>query len=422
MARKVRSSRKQEDRDLTQIHNSYVSNLDSLNVFIINLTPVAKEHGRVTEARQDRLIDRFLEIFRRAEREAGSVAKDEKKKTVEFKLTGQLAEEFRKVFREYLFLSPKQVELLYKSAFVMLISYFDFLISDLIYYYYQSYPASLTGKELSLKLSELQQCEDISEAVRFLISKEVDRILYDSLNDQIKYFEDFLKIDCKKKIINWDIINEAVERRNIIVHNDSRINRRYLDNVSKTDVSEKVKNLKEGKLVRIDEKYFRVVFNELFLAGIILHQCCWRKWAKNKIEQADTHLCEDIYDTLLKEKWQFAERLCLFSKDLDVNSERTRLVLDINYCQCLKWQGKQDELESELKRFNTRTLRPIYELALCALESNIEGFYKSIEKAIVADDMKEEYFMEWPLFRELRKDRNYIENVKNAFAAISKQG
>ena len=144
-------------------------------------------------------------------------------------------------------LTQSNVKLLHKSAFVMLISYFDFLISDLIHYFYQRYPESLSGKELSIKLNELKLCDHLTEAMDYIVNKEVDKVLYDSLEVQKGYLKNYLKIDIKENIIHWDKINEAIERRNIIVHNNSKINRRYLKSVDLSVIPEKTKNLKEGK-------------------------------------------------------------------------------------------------------------------------------------------------------------------------------
>ena len=126
-----------------------------------------------------------------------------------------------------------------------------------------------------------------------------------------------------------------------------------------------------------------------------------------------------MYDALSQKKWTVAERLGLFSKECKVSSERNRLYLNINYCQSLKWQNKKDDLGKNLEKFDTSTLSPKYILALCALKSDKHNFYKNIEGAIIVDEMKEEDFMEWPLFRELRKKPDYEERIKSAFISVS---
>jgi hypothetical protein len=401
--------------DIGSIHHNFTANLEGLRVFISNLSPVAKEHDKIL---MEKITEIFEELTKITDVPENNLKKTKHKKIV-FKPTKKQKEQVLKSLKALPHLTPGNVGLLYKSAFVTLVSYFDFLISDLIHYFYQRYPKSLSGKELSITLSELKLCDHLTEATDYIVNKEVDKVLYDSLECQKRYFKNFLKIDIKENIIYWDKINEAIERRNIIVHNNSKINRRYLKSVDLSVISEKTINLKEGKEIGINEDYFTIIFDEIFIAGIILIQNCWRKWKNDDIDNADSYLISNIYDGLCQEKWIVAERLGLFAKECKVFCESNRLYLNINYCLSLKWQNKKDQLEKELVKFDTTTLSPIYILALYALKSDRHNFYKSIEGAIIVDKMKEDDFMEWPLFRELRKKPDYEERIKSAFISVS---
>jgi len=412
-----KKKREKIEYDIRVIHSSFVTNLRSLRVFVSNLTPIVKRQDEV-------LIENTMKTIRKAHKIFGLSKSELKKKRIKrtkFKPTETQLSKMFSVLRGLPRLTPRNVQLLYKSAFVMLISYFDFLISDLIHYFYQSFPESLTGKELSITLNELKLCNDISEGISYMVNREIEKVSYKSLDDQIRYFENYLKIDCKKNLINWNGITETVERRNIIVHNDSKINRRYLKNVDLSIIPEKTKDLKEGREILIREDYFMTAFYEIFIGGIILLQCCWRAWEKDDIENADGELIEIIYDTLREEEWKVAERLGLFSKECKVYDERNRLYLDVNYCQSLKWQNKTEQLEKELEKFDVSSLGPKYILALAALKSDREQFYRNIKKAIAIDEIKKENLMEWPLFREFRKDPEYEKRIKKAFASASRK-
>ena len=413
---KVKEQKKQYDLD--RIHNSFTENIESLRVFVSNLAPEVRKHDRILIKKTERAskdLTKLIGLYK------NDLERKESEKA-EFKLTDEQVSRIISITRNLPRMPPYNVELLYKSAFVMLISYLDFLISDSIHFYYQTYPKSLSGKELSIALSELELCSDISEATDFIINKEVEKVTYKSLDDQIKYFENNLNIDCKKSIIGWSRIKEATERRNLIVHNNSRINRRYLTNVDLSLIPEKTKDLKEGDQISIKENYFMAVLHEIFIAGVILAQCCWRKWKKDEIMSADTLLIRSIYDALVKEEWATAERLGLFSKECDVCNDRNRLYLNINYWQSLKWQNKSQELEKELEKFDVSGLSPIYVLSLSALKSDGKSFHKNIKKAIISDNLKKEDLMEWPLFREFRKDPHYEKGIEEEFESISKQG
>ena len=381
----MEKNKKQERKrqyDIETIHHSFTENLEGLGTFVGNLTPIVKEHDEVSLRKVKKAA--IEKINRIVTQHQSELERNKKYKINLENLVSQMVDSLK----DWPHFPPSEVLLLSKSSFIILTSYFDFLISDLIRWFHQTYPESLSGKEWSITLNELKLYDDVSEVIAHFVNKEVDKLGYDSLSNQKRYFKKYLRIDTKEHIIHWNKINEAKERRNIIVHNDSIVNRRYLENVDLSVIPEKTKDLKEGKKITINEDYLTTVFDEILIAGIILIQCCWRKWRKGDIDNADSQLIGDMHDALLKEKWPIAERLGLFSKECKVCNERNRLYLDIHYCQSLKWQNKKDELEKELKKFDMSTRSPIYILALCALKNDKGHFYKNVEKAIIVDKME----------------------------------
>ena len=418
-AKKVK--KKKEQLDFKKIHHSFTTNLESLEAFVKNVSPIAEKHDKATGKATREKLDKFAEGIRKI----FGVNKDKldkrKRKQLIEGMTEDQVKQIIQLAADLPRLTLPQTELLHRSSFVILVSYFDFLLSDLIHYFYRKYPESLSGKDLALTLSELKLLGGVDEAIDFVINKEAESVLYDSLEKQKLYLKNTLKIDTKDGVINWNKLVEAVERRHIIVHNDCKINRRYLAKVDPSQIPEKTKDFKEGMQVRIAESYFRSIFEETCVSGVVLLQCCWRKWEKDDTLDADSGLNSDIYDALLKENWIRAERLGLFSKECKVANQASRLALDVNYCQSLKWQGKKNELEEELKKFDISALSPRFALALYALMSDHDSFYKNVEHAITVDKIQETDFMEWPLFRELRKDPDYEARIKTVFRSIAEK-
>ena len=412
-----RIKRGKEQFHFSRIHDSFARNIESLEAFVNSVAPIAEKHDQATRKKLDKFTKEMFKIFGLPK---GKIDKRKRKQVVEG-VTEVQVNQIIQLTADLPRLTVPQAELLYRSSFVMLVSYFDFLLSDLIHYFYRKYPESLSGKELPLTLSELKLLGGVDEAVNSVINKEADSVLYKSLGEQKLYLKNTLKIDTKDSIINWNKLVESVERRHIVVHNDCKINRRYLTSVDLSQIPEKTRDLKEGTQVRITESYFRSVFEEICASGLVLLQVCWRKWEKDDTASADEQLILDIYDTLVKEKFTLAERLGLFSKECKVANQAYRLILDVNYCQSLKWQGKKDELEEELKKFDISALTPKFTLAVYALRSDRDRFYNNLENAITVDKMSEKYFMEWPLLRELRKDPDYETRIKTVFRTISEK-
>jgi hypothetical protein len=409
--------KQQKQYNLSTIHDSFVKNLESLKFFVNNISPIAKKQdiGLLRDSKE--LIERFLEL--------GGIDMDKlklKNKT-EVKLKFKNKEEYKRAvsfLKRIPKLPPINAELLYKSSFVMLTSYFDFLTSDLVSYFYKTYPDSLSGRDLVIGLNELKLSSDLNDAVSYIINKEVENVLYKNLEDQINYFKNNLKIDCRESIINWNVIKEGVERRNIIVHNNSLINKRYLKNINKDSLKEKDDSLKEGKRIDVTQDYFLKIFYEIFIAGVIMIQCCWRKWQKEDISIADGYLNNTLFDLLSKENWPEAERLGFFARTINTHDDATKLMLEINYLQALKWQNKNIDLNKELNKIDSSNLDHLFLLGIYALKSDRVSFYKNINKAIITKNLKEESFMEWPIFREFRKDPGYKRKIKLAFLSVKK--
>ncbi|OGC79832.1 MAG: hypothetical protein A2145_03535 [candidate division Zixibacteria bacterium RBG_16_40_9] len=407
---------RKNELSIYQINRSFLNNLEGLRLFVDNLIPVATKHD-ITQAVK---VKKYAEkITKKLDKLEESV----KKQNMEAGILQVKIDEIKFDFIKNIFYSPilttSNIELLYKSSFVMLLTYFDFLIADLIRYYFKLYPETLSekAKDLSISLSDLKQCKDILEAESFIVSKEVDKVLYNkNLNDQKKYFENYLKVDCKTHIVNWSKINEAMERRHIIVHNNSMVYRRYMQNIDSSKINDGKGGVKEGQQIKVEPNYFKATFDELFIAGVILTQCCWRKWDKVNIDICDSELNITIYDKLVQERWAVAEKLGLFAKECELSNDSYRLTLAINYAQSLKWQNKKDELENELKGIDISTLSPRYIVGIAALRDDREGFYKNINKVVSTNEMTVKDFMEWPLFREFRKDADYQRRIKSAFS------
>jgi hypothetical protein len=407
-----------EQYTIQMAQQNFTENMESLSLFITNLRPVAKEHDKNSVKNTIEKVDEVFKIVgisKKELQEKKSIRKD-------LKLTDKQSVRIINILYDLKRLTPSNVELLHKSVFVILVSYFDFILSDLIHCFYQMHPESLSGKELSITLKELKLCSYLDEAINYIINKEVDKVLFDNLENQKNYLKSYLKIDIKENIICWNRINEAIERRNIIVHNNGKINRRYLKSADLSVLSDvKSKKLKEGKTIRIDEGYFTTIYNEILIAGTILIQSCWRKWRKEKVSSADAQLNKSMYDALYQEKWVVAEKLGLFAKECEISTQEISLYLNINYCQSLKWQNKKAEFAKEFAKYDISTLSPKYKLALYALKNDKNNFYKNVEGAITIDQMKKDDFMEWPLFRELRKDPDYEEKIKTTFISASQK-
>lgn len=154
------------------------------------------------------------------------------------------------------------------------------------------------------------------------------------------------------------------------------------------------------------------MYDEILVAGVAIAQSCWRKWRKDDLDEADRSLIIIVYNLLKREEWKVGEKIGYLSKNMKICDASSRTMLDINYCQSLKWQGKKTELDVELKKFDESNLSPKYKVGLAALRSDKESFYKYAQQAVAIKEISEDDFYEWPLFREMRQDTEYKEKIE----------
>ena len=264
-------------------------------------------------------------------------SKKEKSKVSEEKLL-EIAKKIRKKPK----LSAQNFQILSSSSFLMLNNYFEYLIADLLTYHYTKYKETLNSKEFKVSLKEIEEYESVEELEKHLIFKEVETMLIEmSFGSILKHFNSKLNINLYEEIIDWDIINECRERRHIIVHNASIVNKKY---ISRTNNPE---NKKVGDKVRVSKEYFQKAFKEIKLAGLLLSYDCWGNWDSEKATKAIRDMLDETFESLLEDENDFCYNLTSFMENLDPRNEEQEdfmLRAKFNRCITLKRQKKATEL------------------------------------------------------------------------------
>lgn len=169
------------------IQDSFINNLEGMETFVKNVEPIVAKYDqkviRVTEymkkAIKEIITSKVKPDIEVKQGEGGNLQIDEGKVEKATEGIMQVLIDHKRLPR----MTVGQVELLYRSAFVMLTAFLDYLIHDVIHCYYITYPESLSDKdkELSISLSDLKLCADRDEAMDMIVDKKVDSILYGNL-------------------------------------------------------------------------------------------------------------------------------------------------------------------------------------------------------------------------------------------------
>jgi hypothetical protein len=129
----------------------------------------------------------------------------------------------------------KQRGFLAEMVLSYLVSHLESFIKDYLLEVLLSNP-NMLKTNATLTYSEALSHTSIKQLRRSLAKKEVDALGYGSIDDISTYFQKRLNIDLGRYGA-WDALREAIYRRNIVVHNQGRVNDVYKRKVGRASGS-----------------------------------------------------------------------------------------------------------------------------------------------------------------------------------------
>jgi hypothetical protein len=282
----------------------------------------------------------------------------------------------------------------------MLNNYFEYLLSDLLSYHYSKFQNSLNEKKFNIALKEINEFDTIEDFTKSLITKEVEAMIVElSFNELLEHFHTTLGIDNEKSIVNWDTIIECRERRHVIVHNSSLVNKKYLIRTKNPF------NLKIGDTVHVDKEYFLNSCKEFFLAGLLLSYNSWGKWDKESTTQAIKELMFDSFELLKQHEYTLVARFTDYLQKIDPRTEEQEDCLmraRFNRLIALKKLGSDHALTKELTKLKVGTASPIFKLAYSILAGKHENIIELVKQSKAVDELDIHKYREWPIYEFLR--------------------
>ncbi|MCI8669245.1 MAG: hypothetical protein HFI34_06980 [Lachnospiraceae bacterium] len=298
----------------------------------------------------------------------------------------------------------RQKEIIYSGSLIILITYFENMIAKLLRCDFRKHPnrMSLENKTVTYKMLEIS--ESIEDVKNYLIEEEVISLMYKSVSDWIEYLKKKIKLRLEYASDSLPILNEIMARRNLIVHNEGKVNSIYINIVSKDNNSFKI-----GDVLSVDKEYLNNTINTLELVGVSIIVEMWINEAGKKKDEIDKILSIIFEEYLIFEKWEQAKilyEICLDSKKMRAADE---LLCKINRWQCYKWLDQYDKISSELDEIDLSGSNPKYILGVLALQDKFEYFFQFLSKQ---NEIGEDELKEWPLFRKIRESKEYFEFLK----------
>ncbi|AEE19619.1 hypothetical protein [Dokdonia sp. 4H-3-7-5] len=382
--------------NVQSIFFSYNENLNSVKLYF-------SKFGNLATGEDDNIKESFESFFEEVVEDLESNKKtvlNPETDTEEEVIDDEYIKKALSLFRKRPNISPRNYEILSRSSFLMLNNYFEYLLTDLLSYFYNKYQNSLDEKEFRLTLKELNEFETIEEATKNLILKEVESIIVEkTFNELLIHFEKQLSISLENDLINWNKIIEIRERRHLIVHNSSIVNKKYITRTGNPY------DFKIGEPIHVQKDYFENSCNELKIAGQLLLFNCWGKWDKDNIDNAIYQIMLQTFEDLKFKNNDAVRRMCEYSNQIiakNENQEDYLFRIKVNHAIALKKSKSNKDLAKVLKTMKVGTATPIFKIAFKILNDDHKDLSGLFKKAVVMEELNREFYLEWPIFDFVR--------------------
>ncbi|MCH7621197.1 MAG: hypothetical protein IH870_04795 [Chloroflexi bacterium] len=328
---------------------------------------------------------------------------EEGTRSVTLSLPNETGQEFVSAMRRFrrTIYHPK---LLYQNALVALVSSGEWFLSQLLHAEFNQFPDSAGVEERPLKLKELQEFASIDEARQYLIDLRVEEILRGSFDDWMLFFKSHFKLEMGYVNNSVGQLVEICQRRNLIIHNGGYVNEIYLSKVAKEFQCESPL----GTSVEVSVEYLSDAIAYFEKAFVLIAAELWKNRSPTDENRSGT-LLDLIYDHLLNARWDIAKTLSQFViRDKRV-LEKHQLIGQVNYWQCLKWQGRFEEIQQEIESTDFSAKDKQFRLAQRALLDDATGFFEMVPSLLQDETITEQALQEWPLFKNMRETEEYQE-------------
>ena len=404
-----------------QIKDSYREEISD------RMTRIAATLDRQDRARFEEGLNNFVDMFRSSDDEDSTGEGDADGSRTEFSVEFSSGSAY-KAFEETIDLIMRagwtgpgaQLERLYRSVIIGLVGQFEVLISDVAHQYFKHAPRALNEEEKVLSLSDLQEFGSVEVALDYLVEREIDGLLAQSVEGWAKFFEKRMNIQLQSMAWDWEVFKEIIQRRHIIVHADGRVSRRYLQYVSSELVEEYFGEGQIGQTSWLDRDYVERALDHFEILGTLFCCAAWVKLDKQSRSRFGEMLTDWIYERLLKGRWEMALTMAQEAGDDPRLGQSTRIVCRYNAWLCLKRMGRFGEVEELAEAFDDSALEERFRFVRLALLDREEQLLELLE-ATEGRGLDHDAWHEWPVFSEIRTNPQFTE-LAERFAPATDAG
>lgn len=309
------------------------------------------------------------------------------------------------------------IQIINQSYIVSITSQFDGFISNLLRLIIEERPSVLSTKDKSIKYSDLADFETLDQAKDFFVDKEIETVLRKNHKDQLFWLKSALKLDKLNDEKLFPKIIEVLQRRHMIVHNNSKISKQYIDACSQVGLD--TKDLKVGGDLTVDRPYIYEAFESFWLYGVKIGLICWSKSKSLNSDNLFSFVTMSSYELIRKRRYTSAQEIIMFAQQVIYKihdpSAENKLVNTINLAQAYKWNQQDSEAKTVLNVEDWETRDTRFKLSAYCLKGEFEAVYELMTKVGLDDEYKS-YYREWPIFQEICNEEEFTSLFREIFS------
>ncbi len=302
-----------------------------------------------------------------------------------------------------------------KSFIVSIISQYDGFLGKLLRELFKYKPEILNASEKKLTYEQLCHFKNIEDAQEYIVENEIGGFLRESHEKQFDWMEKIFNIELRKNLSVWNCFIELTERRNLYVHCNGIVNEQYLTKCLNCECnSENCPSI--GEELIVSPEYFIKATNCIMEIAVKLGHVLWRKVKKEELDYADENLNRIIFDLLINENYELAITMADFAITTikKHSSEEIKRYMLINKIIALKFSGNKEIALKILNEHDWSACNYKINLAVAVLNENYQEAQNIMKKIGDEAEMKVAY-IGWPLFREFRSKKEFLETYKEIF-------
>jgi hypothetical protein len=388
---------------------------DSIRNFTTSVDSLSMSLKPVMSLMNKELSISSKEVGKFVDQHAKETTEDKSARTKTVTIDGKLVAKLLKL-KNTIERNWKSYHLIHRSFLISLISQHDALIGSLVKQIYIQNPGKLDQPEKQFSYKDLLNIGSIEDAKNQVIEKKVDDLVRKSHEEQLEWIASDLKLDAKKFIPQIPDFVEIAQRRHLFVHCDGKVSSQYLTKCLSAGYQVK-DDITIGHQMEVSKDYLERSFEIVYSVGVKLGIAIWLNIRKQDYEAADKFASELSFDLILNDKYDLAIQILEFalSPHRKQFSESTRRRQILNLAQAYKWKGDHKKCSEILDEYDWKASSDSLRLGESVLRDNFQSAYNFVRKLSHDPEFKKESYYEWPIFRLLRKEKEFAEVFADSY-------